>query len=357
MKNIVFVAGGTGGHLYPALYLAEYIKKKDATISISFIGRKNGIESKFVPEYFPFFGISLPRASQVKLWDYLKAYLEARNILNRLSPNILIIFGSFISIPILLEAILKKYPFFLHEQNVIPGRVVKIFSPFAEGIAISFLKTKEYLPTKKIFYTGNFVRTELLTIDKERCKKELGFNLDKRLLLVTGGSQGAKKINEIVKKLIPKLLEMEWQILHQVGDKNYEEFIKDIPKDWVEKGYRPVPFIKEMEKAIRASDFAISRAGATTIYQFLIAKLPAIYIPYPYAKDNHQEINAKLVVENGAGDMIREENLSEKILLEKILEWKEKRLKSASENCSSLVLPDSRERFWEIISRYLEGRN
>lgn len=353
MKSIVFVSGGTGGHIYPALYLAEFIKDKDPSIFISFIGRAHGIESKVFSEKFSFFGLSLPKASQLKPWNYVKAYFEAKRILNKLKPNLLIIFGSYISVPILLEAIIKRYPFFIHEQNVLPGKVVRIFSSFSEGVAVSFLKTQEYLPKKKIFYTGNFVRKELLTMEKSSCKKELGFDLNKKLLLITGGSQGAKKINELVRKIVPCLIDINWQILHQIGEEKFKEFMKDVDKEWIEKGYRPVPFIKEMEKAICASDLAISRAGATTIYQFLIGKLPAIYIPYPYAKDNHQEYNAKFIVELGLGDIIREENLSEKILLEKIFEWNEEKLNLCAQKFDSLTLPDARERFWEIIRSYL----
>ncbi|MCS7201917.1 MAG: UDP-N-acetylglucosamine--N-acetylmuramyl-(pentapeptide) pyrophosphoryl-undecaprenol N-acetylglucosamine transferase [Dictyoglomus sp.] len=357
MKSIVFVSGGTGGHIYPALYLAEFIKDKDPSILISFIGRRNGIESKIFSEKFPFYGLSLPKASQLKPWNYVKAYLEGRKILKKLKPDLLIIFGSYISVPILLEAIRRKYPFFLHEQNVFPGKAIRLFNFFSEGVAISFLKTKEYLPKRKIFYTGNFVRKELLTMEKASCKKELGFDLDKKLLLVTGGSQGAKRINELVKNIVPYLIDMNWQILHQIGEEKYKEFMKDINEEWLKKGYRPVPFIKEIEKAICASDLAISRAGATTIYQFLVGKLPAIYIPYPYAKDNHQEYNAKFVVECGLGEVVKEKDLSEEVLLKNILEWNEEKFRLYAQKFDSLALPDARERFWEIIKSYLERRN
>ncbi|MCX7846074.1 MAG: UDP-N-acetylglucosamine--N-acetylmuramyl-(pentapeptide) pyrophosphoryl-undecaprenol N-acetylglucosamine transferase [Dictyoglomaceae bacterium] len=357
MKSIVLVSGGTGGHIYPALYLAEFLKDKDPSISISFIGRSHGIEAKIFSEKFPFYGLSLPRASQLKPWNFIKAYFETRRILNKIKPDLLIVFGSYISVPVLLEAIIKKYPFFFHEQNIFPGKVVRIFSHFSEGIAISFLKTQEYLPKNKIFYTGNFVRKELLTIKKSSCKKELGFDLSKKLLLITGGSQGAKKINDLVKKIIPHLININWQILHQIGEEKYKDFMKDLNKEWIEKGYRPVPFIKDMEKAICASDLAISRAGATTIYQFLVGKLPAIYIPYPYSKDNHQEYNAKFMVENGLGDLIKEEDLSVEILLKKIWEWDNERLNLCAQKFESFALPDAREIFWEIIRSYMERRN
>jgi UDP-N-acetylglucosamine--N-acetylmuramyl-(pentapeptide) pyrophosphoryl-undecaprenol N-acetylglucosamine transferase len=357
MKRLIFIAGGTGGHLFPALCLAEFIAEKDRNMKIYFVGRKNSVEERIISEKFPFFGISLKRASEVKPWDYIKAYLEGRRILKKLKPHLLIVFGSYISIPILIEAIIKRYPFFLHEQNVIPGRVVRIFAPFARGVAISFLETKRYIKNRNIFHTGNFVREELLTKEKEKCKKELGFEENKKLLIVTGGSQGARRINEIMKGVIPKLLSMGWQILHQIGFNNYDDFVKDIPEEWKDKGYKPVPFINNMEVAIKAGDFAISRAGATTIYQFLLAGLPAIYIPYPYAKDNHQEVNAKLIVENGCGEIIKEENITIETLLKKILEWDEKRISNARERCKSMVIYGARERFFEIIYRYLEGRN
>ncbi|PMQ01591.1 MAG: UDP-N-acetylglucosamine--N-acetylmuramyl-(pentapeptide) pyrophosphoryl-undecaprenol N-acetylglucosamine transferase [Dictyoglomus sp. NZ13-RE01] len=350
MRNIIFVAGGTGGHLYPAMNLADYIMNNSRDINIIFIGRKNGIESKLLKDKFPFYGISLPRAIELRPWDYIKAFYEVEKIIRKLKPDLFVIFGSYISVPVLINAVFWRYPFYMHEQNVIPGKVIKYFSPLAKGIAISFPETKKFLKNKNIFYTGNFVRKEQLTIDKESCKKELGFNLNKKLLLITGGSQGARKINEIVKKIIPILLDMNWEIFHQIGENLFSEYIKDIPEEWMFKGYRPTPFINEMEKAIRASDLAISRAGATTIYQFLYAGLPAIYIPYPYAKDNHQYLNAKIAVEKGFGTIIKESDLSESVLIEKIVEWGDKKVKP-------LNLPDGREIFWGILKDYLEGRN
>lgn len=360
MINIVFVAGGTGGHVIPALNMADYVSQKAPHWNISFIGRNNSFEEKLVSTKYQFFGLNISKSSDVKSLRYLLSIKDSLKILDFIKPDLLVIFGSYIAVPVIISAIIKKYPFWLHEQNVLPGRAIKIFHKFSVGVAVSFPQTLEYFKNnKKIYLTGNFIKTELLTIDKVSCKKELGFDESRKLLLVTGGSQGAMRINNELKKIIPSLLDQGWQILHQVGEKNYVNYIREIPlDDWAKRGYNPVPFIKNMEFAICASDLAISRAGATTIAQFLTAGLPAIYIPYPYAKDNHQKYNAEIVVKAGGGELLLENDLNSNILLEKINQWSdEKVLESASKVCKSLAINNGRENFWNLILETLEGRN
>ncbi|HOJ92330.1 MAG TPA: UDP-N-acetylglucosamine--N-acetylmuramyl-(pentapeptide) pyrophosphoryl-undecaprenol N-acetylglucosamine transferase [Dictyoglomaceae bacterium] len=358
MINLVFATGGTGGHVFPGLNMAEFIKDRAPHWEISFIGRKNSFEEKIISEKFSFYGISISKSSDLKSTKLFKSVKEVNDIFKKLKPDLLIIFGSYNTVPIAISAVLKNYPFWLHEQNVFPGRVTKMFAKFATGVAISFPQTKVFLNnTKKVYLTGNFVKTELLTRDKEECKRKLEFKLDRKLLLITGGSQGAMRINEIAKLIVPSLLKEGWQILHQIGEKHYEEFSKSIPSDWIEAGYKPVSFIKNMEVAIRAADLAISRAGATTISQFLIAGLPAVYIPYPYAKDDHQRYNAEVVVEAGGGDLIFEKDLTPEVLLKTITSWDDKRLEKASDICISLSNPNGREFFWNLILKTLERRN
>ncbi|MGC8814358.1 UDP-N-acetylglucosamine--N-acetylmuramyl-(pentapeptide) pyrophosphoryl-undecaprenol N-acetylglucosamine transferase [Dictyoglomus sp.] len=360
MINILFVAGGTGGHVIPALNMADYISERAPHWKISFIGRKNSFEEKLIAGKYDFYGLDIIKSSDIKKLSYYLSIKDALKILGELEPDILVVFGSYITVPIIVASIIKKLPFFLHEQNVIPGRVTKLFYRFSQGVAVSFPETREYFKDKdKIYLTGNFVRTELLTMDKARCKKELGFDENRKLLLITGGSQGSMKINYEVKKIIPYLLNNGWQILHQIGEKNYVSYIEGIPiEEWAKEGYNPVPFIKNMELAICGSDFAISRAGATTIAQFLIAGLPAIYIPYPYAKDNHQIYNAEVVVKVGGGELLLENQLNSEKLINLLDKWDNKdRLAKASEACRKISIANGRENFWNLILEKLEGRN
>lgn len=360
MISILFVAGGTGGHVIPALNMADYIAQKAPHWEISFVGRKDSFEEGLIRGKYDFYGLNISRSSDVKKLSYYLSISDAIKILNDVKPDILVVFGSYITVPVIIASIVKKYPFFLHEQNVVPGRVTKLFYKFSEGVAISFPETREYFIDKnKVYLTGNFVKTELLTMDKASCKKELGFDENRKLLLITGGSQGAMKINYEVKKIIPYLLDKGWQILHQIGEKNYVRYIEEIPiEEWIQKGYNPVPFIRNMELAICGADFAISRAGATTISQFLIAGLPAIYIPYPYAKDNHQKYNAELVVKVGGGELLLEDQLSSQKLLYLLDKWNdEKRLAEASEACKKISIATGRENFWNLLLEKLEGRN
>jgi UDP-N-acetylglucosamine--N-acetylmuramyl-(pentapeptide) pyrophosphoryl-undecaprenol N-acetylglucosamine transferase len=359
MISLVFAAGGTGGHVIPAINMADFITSKAPHWKIIFIGRENSFEERLIAGKYQFYGLPLNRSADLKSKKFLSSVKKSIDILNEIKPDLLIVFGSYITVPVLISAVVKRYSFWLHEQNVIPGRVTKLFAPLSTGVAVTFSDTKKYLgDSSKIFVTGNFIKTELLTLDKENCKKELGFQTDRKLLLITGGSQGAMRINMVVKEIIPQLLANGWQILHQIGEKNYVEFVKDIPiEEWVNKGYNPVPFIKNMEIAIRASDLAISRAGATTISQFLVAGLPAIYIPYPYAKDNHQRYNAEFVVKRGGGEIIFENDLYPDLLFQRIMNWDDNKLLEASSACISISNPYGREYFWNLILETLEGRN
>lgn len=360
MINIVFVAGGTGGHVIPALNMADYISQRAPHWKISFIGRNNSFEERLISGKYPFFGLNIAKSSDIRSLKYFICFRDSLRLLESINPDLLIVFGSYIAVPVIVSAILKKYSFWLHEQNVLPGRVTRTFYNFSVGVAVSFSQTKKFFKnSKKVYLTGNFIKTELLTMDKVSCKKELGFDESRKLLLVTGGSQGAMRINNELRKIIPSLLDQGWQILHQIGEKNYVNYIKEIPiNDWVKIGYNPVPFIKNMEVAICAADLAISRAGATTIAQFLTAGLPAIYIPYPYAKDDHQRYNAEFVVGAGGGELLLEKDLNSEVLLKKIIQWgDEKVLENASKACKSLAINNGRENFWNLILETLEGRN
>ncbi|MFN3699165.1 MAG: UDP-N-acetylglucosamine--N-acetylmuramyl-(pentapeptide) pyrophosphoryl-undecaprenol N-acetylglucosamine transferase, partial [Dictyoglomus sp.] len=344
----------------PALNMADYISQRALHWKINFIGRKNSFEERLISDRYSFWGLDISKSSDVKSIKYLLSIKDSLRILETIKPDLLIVFGSYITVPVLISAILKRYSFWLHEQNVLPGKVTRMFYRFSTGVAVSFAETMHYFnDLSRVYLTGNFIRTELLTMDKASCKKELGFGVNRKLLLVTGGSQGAMKINKELKKIVPSLLDQGWQILHQIGERNYANYIREIPlEEWVKAGYNPVPFIKNMEIAICASDLAISRAGATTIAQFLTAGLPAIYIPYPYAKDDHQKYNAEVIVKAGGGELIFEEDLNADILFRKIIQWSDaKILERASAICKSIAITDGRENFWNLILKTLEGRN
>jgi len=220
MISLVFAAGGTGGHVIPAINMADFIISKAPHWKIIFIGRENSLEERLIVGKYQFYGLPLNRSTELKSIKFLSSVKKSIHILNEIKPDLLIVFGSYITVPVLISAIIRRYPFWLHEQNVIPGRVTKLFTPFSTGVAVTFSDTKKYLGDRsKIFVTGNFIKTELLTLDKENCKKELGFQTDRKLLLITGGSQGARMINMVVKEIIPQLLENGWQVLHQIGRK------------------------------------------------------------------------------------------------------------------------------------------
>ncbi|HID65680.1 MAG TPA: undecaprenyldiphospho-muramoylpentapeptide beta-N-acetylglucosaminyltransferase [Aquificaceae bacterium] len=308
---IAVSGGGTGGHFFPALAFIDYARNKE---KIKFIGAKRGIEYKLKDlikvdslflNVYPFRGLGMK--------DKLKAvlsFISSQREINRFLTEDFkaLVFGGYTSLPLGLNAIIKGKKLYVHEQNSIPSRTNRLLSKKAEKVFITFEYTRRYF--KSAIRTGLPLRKEVKgKVSKEEAKEKLKLNPEKYTLLIFGGSQGALFLNELTVKICDKL-PPEIQILLISGESHYEKF-----KHYERENLKIIPFSLKMNIVFSASDFAISRAGASAITELSYYAIPSIFIPFPYAVDDHQFYNAKEIEELGGGIVIRQEKATpEKIL-------------------------------------------
>lgn len=320
--KVMIAGGGTGGHLFPGLALAEEFKKRDAGTEVVFVGTEHGIESKIIPrEGYP---LQLLRAEGIvgksfmrKIAGALKmalSFLDARRILAAMSPDIVIGVGGYASGAVVLTASLRSIPTLIHEQNSVPGTTNRILGRFVDRICVTYQESMSVFPMSKTFLAGNPVRTKILRGDRESACRL--FSLDNTMftVFIFGGSSGASAINRITVDALNHLgdLKEKIQFLHQTGDRDFEG-IRDAYRKTGVKG-TVAPFIYQMAEAYAAADIVISRAGATTLAELTGLGKPAILIPYPHAAGRHQEFNALKLKEMGAAQVISEQDMNGPVL-------------------------------------------
>ena len=348
MKRFYISGGGTGGHFFPALALLECLLER--SFSCKFVGAQRGIEKKLSHliaiekeflKVYPFFGRSLKE----KLQSLFSIALSSLR-LELDKEGIAVVFGGYASLSLGLSSILRRVPLFLHEQNSIPSATNQILSRFAKKVFVSFEYSKKFFPSEKTLKVGLPVRKTLLEglkLPKEEARRLL--NLDNReTLLVMGGSQGASFLNDLAVELFKKT---GLQGIHITGEKEYERLKKTY------EGMRVLvlPFTERMDLIYRASDVAISRAGASSITELSLYGIPTLFIPYPYAVKDHQYYNAKEIEELGGGYVLRQEQASlsevlklvEKLFLDKSI---------LSRNIKTFANPNACEKILDSIQEF-----
>ena len=333
--RVVIAAAGTGGHINPGVAIANKIMKEEPNSKIIFIGTKRGLETKLVPragyelKTIESFGIS--RSLSVKnikrLVKTIGSIGESKKILKEFKPDLIIGTGGYICISVCLAAKKLKIPYILHESNVLPGVATKLLSKNAEKILVGFEEAKERLPkAKQIVLTGTPTKVNKLQLTKEEIKEKkekLGFDANLPLVLVFGGSQGARSINTSMLGIIEKEKNTNYQIMWAAGPEQYEivknKFLeKNIDINKI-KGIKIVPYIYEMEEIMNIADLIVSRSGAMTVTEIEKVGKPAIFIPFPYAAENHQEYNARALENRKAAKVILDKDLTEVVLNDNIL--------------------------------------
>ncbi len=321
IRKYLFAGGGTGGHLFPAISIADELKKLDTDALFLFVGTKNKIEARLVPQRgyrFETIWISgFQRSFKIQnLLFPLKIFfslLQSFNIINQYKPSIVIGTGGYVCGPILLAASLAGVKTVLHESNSYPGAVTRFLSKRMTKVFITFDETKKWLKlSDNVEITGNPTRSELGTVSKSDGLKYFGFTDTRKTLLVFGGSLGAASINNALLGMVRNLLSSNIQIIWQTGDNDFERVdtklnelaISSTDGIWIGK------FIDKMEFAYAAADVVLSRAGATTLAEITRLGKAAILIPYPNAVADHQTINARTLEQAGAALMIRDSDLT-----------------------------------------------
>jgi UDP-N-acetylglucosamine--N-acetylmuramyl-(pentapeptide) pyrophosphoryl-undecaprenol N-acetylglucosamine transferase len=338
-------AGGTGGHIFPGIAVAEAFTGQAAGNEAIFIGTPYGLESKIIPQYGyrllfikarQFLGQSSIKKAGTIL-AVLKGILVALNMIRIEKPDAVLGMGGFTSVPMVLAAVLSGVPSFIHEQNVQPGLANKLLSRFTKGMFISFDETREYMTGKKVIHTGNPLRKRLTA--SHEAKDAGAF-----AVFIFGGSRGAHSINESIINLLPFMAGHKNVIMyHQTGPQDFERVKEAYAGSGV--NHEVFPFTDTMEKYYRLSDVVISRAGASTIFELAYFKKAAILIPYPYSAGGHQWKNATYVENIGGGYVIGDDEASGERLRDVVahLMREPALIKDMGENIGRIYKEDSAE--------------
>ena len=327
MKKIVLTGGGTAGHVTPNIALLPSLKKED--FEPYYIGSYEGIEKKLIEDFnIPYYGIAtgkFRRYFDLKNFSdpfrVIKGYYEAKKIMKDINPDVVFSKGGFVSVPVVRAAASLHIPCIIHESDMTPGLANKLCISKASVICCNFPETLNEMPAGKAKLTGSPIRAELLEGDKNRGLQMCGFNSNKPVLMIIGGSQGAKSVNQTVREALPKLLN-RFQIVHLCGKDKVDNLMLNI------EGYKQFEYIKEELKDIFAcADIVISRAGANAICEILELNKPNVLIPLSSGSRGDQILNAESFEQQGFSVVIREEALDPSNLIDtvnKVYEEREK---------------------------------
>lgn len=350
--KVIVVAGGTGGHIYPALAIINKIKEKEPNSKFLYIGTTDRMEKDIIPKLgIDFIGIEMSGLSRKNVFSngkvlkmFFKAVKKADDVIKKFKPDIVIGAGGYITAPVLYAAHKSKVPTLIHEQNSIPGVSNKFIGNFADKICVSLPNSLNLFPKKKTVYTGNPRSEEIISVKKKN-KKSLGFDQNKKLVVFVMGSLGSTTMTTKLKELIPAFSNKNYQVLIITGKAYYDNY-KDIE---ISDNVKIVPFMEDLINLLKDSDLIVSRAGASTIAEVTAIGLPAILVPSPYVTNNHQYKNAKELEDNGACVIVEEKDFSKDTIIreiDKIFDDKEAYLKMA-ENSKKLGIENSATRIYE----------
>ena len=319
--KVLLSGGGTGGHVYPAIAIANKIKEENPDCEILFVGTEKGIESEIVPKYgynlktvtVQGFRRKIDFENVKRVFKLCKGLEQSRRIVKKFKPDIVIGTGGYVSGPVLFNAALNKTITIVHEQNSFPGVTNKILSKVCTKVLTSFEDSHERFPQEsrdKLVLTGNPVRKEILQTRKSTARRKLGISEDKKMVLCYGGSGGSEEINDAMKFVIQNMVKEDIAFIFATGKVYYDEFMESI-KDIELKSYqRVVPYLDDMADGLAASDIVIGSAGAISLAEITALGKPSIIIPKAYTAENHQEYNAKSIEAQGAGIAILEKDLT-----------------------------------------------
>lgn len=364
--NIIFVGGGTAGHINPALALAEFVKKKDPNAKILYVGAKGGMEERLVSQAgFDFKGITISGFSRKMDLNALKKNLktlkniiistfESRKILKEFNPDICVGTGGYVCGPFLREAYNMKIPFLIHDSNSFPGITTKLLAKKASRVLIINEDVKKYLPENiNVTITGTPVREKILNlnINTENAKSTLGLS-ENPTILSFGGSLGAKAINKVMAEIITQK-ENNFNFIHGYGRSGHD-FLKTLEENKIDtkniSKYMIKEYINNMSECLAAADVVICRAGATTLSEIEASGKPSILIPSPNVAENHQYFNALALKKANAASLIEEKDLSCDRLYSEITEILENGKKEIySQNLEKIAIKDADEKIYKII--------
>ena len=370
--KVIIAAAQTGGHINPGIAIANKIKEKNRNARIMFIGTTRGLENDLVPragyelKTIDAYGINRKISiSNIKnMFKTIKGLGEAKKIVKEFKPDVVIGTGGFICGPVLLAAKKYKIPTVLHESNAFPGVAVKLLSKKVDTVLVGFDDAKKRLPNaKKIVTTGTPTKIKGIVMSqaqKDILKKEIGLNNDLPVVLVFGGSQGAKTINETLTEIILNKLNNSYQIIWASGPKQYELIKKELEEKNTDinkiKNVKVIPYIYNMEEVMNIADIIVSRSGAMTITEIAKIGKPAIFVTFQFATENHQEYNARVLEKVEAAKIILDKDLNAAKLsdtIEEMLKDKAK-LEKMGQNAKKVSINNVEDKIYEEIEKVIK---
>ncbi|MDO5331349.1 MAG: undecaprenyldiphospho-muramoylpentapeptide beta-N-acetylglucosaminyltransferase [Bacillota bacterium] len=314
--RVILSCGGTGGHIYPAIAIADKIKEKDPSADILFIGTKTGMENRLVPAAgYEIKGINASGFKRKHLYKNIETLhnvrmggKEAQRIIKEFNPDVVIGTGAYVTGIVLLHAHRLGIPTVIHEQNALPGLTNKIVSQFADKVFISFKGTEDvFAHPERVIYSGNPIRSDFTKLDKSSARKQLGFSEDDLIVLATGGSLGAEILNREILDFASKIQDVNIKLLFVTGKRYYD----DVKSKCNFNGTTLIDYANNMPVLMAASDVIVSRAGAIALAEIMASGKPSVLVPSPNVTNNHQYHNAKTVADAGAAIMVEEKDLKE----------------------------------------------
>lgn len=364
--RILICGGGTGGHIYPGLALARYIRKKRQDAEILFVGTARGLEKKIVPEAgFDLKEIAVrafKKFPPAELWgatvDLCRSIKQSLEIVGNFDPDVVVGTGGYVAGPAVLASRMRRRPIVIHEQNVIPGRTNRMVACWADRICISFEASRVHFKNKGVILTGNPRAGEVVGLTREEGFERLeGLDPRKRTILAVGGSQGALRMNEVMVDLITRGggLPPGSQLLYITGNSYYEWVKKELGEKPL-PGILLMPYLYDMPAALAIADLIISRAGATALAEITARGVPAFLVPSPNVAHNHQYFNARLLEEEGAARIMAEEDFTAVRLagMMKELFGAPEKLKEMARRSRNMGIPDAASRMYRCLLEAME---
>lgn len=360
--KVILSGGGTGGHIFPAIAIADEIKKRFPDAEFLFIGANGKMEMEKVPQAgYKIEGIDIAGIDRGNLlsnlglpFKILKSLSRSKEIIKDFKPDVAIGTGGFASGPALYEATKLGVPVFIQEQNAHAGVTNKILSKAAKAIFTAYPKVAGF-PVEKIKFLGNPIRSAIITgmQDTAQAKQKMGLNKDKLTILSVGGSLGSRTLNNAWKSHLRQIADKDYQLIWQTGKLDYKDIIEET-KDIDTRNIQIREFIKDMELAYSAADIIVSRAGAIAISELAVAQKPVLLVPFPFAAEDHQTKNAMNLVEKNAAKMVKDSEMQEKFwnTLSEICENENVR-KEMSDNLEYFAKPNATKEIVDEIFKVI----
>ncbi len=357
--RIVISAGGTGGHIYPALAIINKIKEKEPDSEFLYIGTHNRMEKDIIPNKgIPYKEIEIYGFNKKVLLNFrlfkcvIKSYFECKKIIKSFKPDIVIGVGGYVTAPVILAGSKLKYKTFIHEQNSVPGKTNRFLSKYVSKIGVSFEESKKYFPLDKTVFTGNPC-CELALESGLMDLKELGINKD--FVYIVMGSLGSDKMSSILLDDLNKFNFNNYNVVIVTGNSYYEK----VKNNKFPKNVIVLPYVDNQTRLMKQAKLVVSRCGATTLGEIATLGLPSILIPSPYVADNHQYKNGLVLSDRKAAIMIEEKDLNSSILYEKIdyLMNHQDELDKMKNNLKGLTLANGATNIYNLLASMIGDKN